>query len=121
MTQPVDHTDARNRAATYQEDGYPAGRWRVPTMAEVTFMVKLSADGKIPTLFSIGSAYWCANGKVEPQQGGGFDPTVGTSGNGPVRCVYDDWYWENSRYPRMAERGNHPNKYNQFIWGDEIN
>jgi hypothetical protein len=121
VTSQISHANARNRAATYQEDGYPAGRWRVPTMAEVAFMVKLSADGKIPTLFSIGSAYWCANGKVEPQQGGGFDPTVGTSGNGPVRCVYDDWYWENSQYPRMASRGNHPNKYNQFTWGDEIN
>ena len=121
VTNQISHTNARNRAATYQEDGYPAGRWRVPTMAEVTFMVKLSADGKIPTLFSNGSAYWCANGKVTPQTGGGVDTTVGTGGNnGPVRCVYDDWYWENSRYPRMAERGNHPNMYNQFTWGDEI-
>lgn len=122
VTQPVDHTGARNRAATYQEDGYPAGRWRVPTMAEVTFMVKLSADGKIPTLFTNGNAYWCANGKVTPLQGGGVNPTVGTGGNnGPVRCVYDDWYWENSQYPRMESRGDHPNKYNQFTWGDEIN
>lgn len=122
VTNQISHTNARNRAATYQEDGYPAGRWRVPTMAEVTFMVKLSADGKIPTLFTNGNAYWCANGKVTPQTGGGVKTTVGTDGNnGPVRCVYDDWYWENSRYPRMASRGDHPNKYNQFTWGDEIN
>ena len=121
VTQPVDHTDARNRAATYQEDGYPAGRWRVPTMAEVQFIIKLSADGKIPTLFNNGSAYWCANGQVTPKTGGGFTPNVGTSGNYSVRCVYDDWYWEYSQYPRMESRGEHPNKYNQFTWGDETN
>ena len=121
VTQKVSHTDARNRAATYQEDGYPAGRWRVPTMAEVQFIIKLSADGKIPTLFNNGSAYWCANGQVTPLTGGGFTPNVGTSGTYAVRCVYDDWYWEYSRWPRMASRGDHPNKYNQFTWGDEIN
>lgn len=120
VTNSISHANAINRAATYQEDGYPAGRWRVPTMAEVLFMVKLSADGKIPTLFSAGSAYWCANGKVTPQNGGGVNTSVGTSGNnGPVRCVYDDWYWESSQYPRMESRGEHPNKYNQFTWGDE--
>ena len=119
MTQQVSHTNARNRAATYQEDGYPAGRWRVPTMAEVQFIIKLSADGKIPTLFNNGSAYWCANGQVTPQTGGGVTTNVGTSGNYAVRCVYDDWYWEYSQYPRMESRGEHPNKYNQFTWGDE--
>ena len=121
VTNSITHTNAINRAATYQEDGYPAGRWRVPTMAEVQFIIKLSADGKIPELFSTGSAYWCANGKVTPNTGGGFTPSVGTSGNGPVRCVYDDWYWEHSQWPRMASRGNHPNKYDKFTWGDEIN
>lgn len=121
VTQKVSHTDARNRAATYQEDGYPAGRWRVPTMAEVQFIINLSADGKIPTLFNNGSAYWCANGQVTPLTGGGFTPNVGTSGTYAVRCVYDDWYWEYSQWPRMASRGDHPNKYNQFTWGDEIN
>lgn len=119
VTQQVSHTNARNRAATYQEDGYPAGRWRVPTMAEVQFIIKLSADGKIPTLFNNGSAYWCANGQVTPQTGGGVTTNVGTSGNYAVRCVYDDWYWEYSQYPRMESRGEHPNKYNQFTWGDE--
>ena len=120
VTSSISHANAINRAATYQEDGYPAGRWRVPTMAEVLFMVTLSADGKIPTLFSAGSAYWCANGKVTPQNNGEVNTSVGTGGNnGPVRCVYDDWYWEYSKWPRMASRGEHPTKYNQFTWGDE--
>jgi hypothetical protein len=116
----VSHTNAINRAATYQEDGYPAGRWRVPTMAEVKFIIKLSGDGKIPTLFSNGNAYWCANGTVTPNTGG-IKETIGIDGTNSVRCVYDDWYWEHSKWPRMASRGDHPNKYNQFTWGDEVN
>jgi hypothetical protein len=120
VTQPVTHTDAINRAATYQEDGYPAGRWRVPTMAEVKFIIKLSSDGKIPTLFNNGSAYWCSNGTVTPNNSGKISTETGTSGNHGVRCVYDDWYWEHLK-PRMASRGEHPQKYNQFTWGDEVN
>lgn len=120
VTQPVSHTNAYNRAATYQEDGYPAGRWRVPTRAEVKFIIKLSRDGHIPTLFNTGSAYWCANGTVTPNNNSGISETVGTNGTNSVRCVYDDWYWENSLYPRMQSLGNHPSKYNRFTWGDEI-
>lgn len=120
VTQPVTHTNAIDRAATYQEDGYPAGRWRVPTMAEVKFIIKLSRDGKIPRLFNNGSAYWCSNGTVTPNNSGGISTETGTSGNNAVRCVYDDWYWEHSK-PRMASRGEHPQKYNLFTWGDEVN
>ena len=84
-------------------------------------MIKLSADKKIPTLFTANNDYWCADGQVTPNDGG-FTYKGGTVGNddGPVRCVYDDWYWENSPWPRMASPGNHPNKYDQFIWGDEV-
>ena len=112
VTSDVSHDEAVNRAATYQEDGYPAGRWRVPTKAEVRFIIKLSSDGKIPTLFSNGSAYWCANGTVTPKSGGGYTIGTSTSGKRPVRCVYDDWYWEQSAVPRL-------NNYNIFTWGDE--
>ena len=34
-TTGISKEDARKRCASYQEDGYPAGRWRVPTAAEV--------------------------------------------------------------------------------------
>lgn len=112
VTNSITHQNAINRAATYQEDGYPAGRWRVPTMAEVRFIIKLSSDGKIPTLFSEGSKYWCANGSVTPLDGGGYSTSLGTSGNGPVRCVYDDWYWERSAVPRLSN-------FSVFTWGDE--
>ena len=112
VTNQITHQNAINRAASYQEDGYPAGRWRVPTMAEVRFIIKLSSDGKIPTLFSEGSKYWCANGSVTPQDGGGYTTSLSTTGNGPVRCVYDDWYWERSAVPRLS-------KFDVFTWGDE--
>ena len=112
VTNQITHQNAINRAASYQEDGYPAGRWRVPTMAEVLFIIKLSSDGKIPTLFSEGSKYWCANGSVTPQSGGGYATSLGTSGSGPVRCVYDDWYWERSAVPRLSN-------FSVFTWGDE--
>lgn len=108
-----------NRAASYQEDGYPAGRWRVPTKAEIGFVYKLYLDDIIPPLFYGTYAYWSATGKFQYNNG---EPEANDkSGTSPVRCVYDEWYWENSEWPRMTERGNHPNKYNQFTWGDEIN
>ncbi len=114
------YTNTLNRAASYQEDGYPAGRWRVPTMAEIRFVTKLYADRKIPPLFSSGTGYWCATGKVTPSNDGTvrIDRNIGNT-TCAVRCVYDDWYWEHSQWPRMNSRGDHPNKYNQFTWGDE--
>lgn len=48
----ISRTAARRRCATYQEAGRPAGRWRVPTKAEMQYICNLSAKGKIPKLFS---------------------------------------------------------------------
>lgn len=45
-------TAARRRCATYQEAGRPAGRWRLPTQAEMQYICNLSAQGKLPRLFS---------------------------------------------------------------------
>ena len=36
---------AEKRCAAYQENGYPAGRWRVPTEAEIWFMANRSNAG----------------------------------------------------------------------------
>ena len=105
----VSYKDAFNRAASYQEDGYPAGRWRVPTQAEILFVHKLYTDGFIPSLFYGTYAYWSATGKVN-----GNTVTNDTSGESPLRCVYDEWYWENSTL-RLD-----PENYNTFTWGDEI-
>lgn len=113
-TNGIAHGTAKDRCATYQEDGYPAGRWRVPTMGEVKFIIKLSADGKIPRLFNSGGNYWCANGTVTANADGGYTATNDVSGSKFVRCVYDEWYWEKSDYPRLPD-----NKKGTFTWGDE--
>ena len=113
VTNDISYAKAQKRCASYQEDGYPAGRWRLPTQAEIEFIVRLSADGVIPVLFSPGNNYWCAGGRANPIQGGGVTITPSTGNNtGPVRCVYDEWYWENSAYPRL------PGNTVTFTWGD---
>ena len=84
---------AEKRCATYQEDGYPAGRWRVPTYAEIKYIVQLSGWGSIPELYNGDQEYWCVNGKV-PNSGNTFyENTTTIKNGGRVRCVYDTWYW----------------------------
>lgn len=112
VTNDVSYTNAQYRCASYQEDGYPAGRWRLPTQSEVAFICQLSADEIIPTLFSNGNTYWCAGGGVTPNANGTVTITTNTGNNNPVRCVYDEWYWEVSDYPRM------PDQNVTFTWGD---
>ena len=52
-TAPILNYDrAEERCASYQENGYPAGRWRIPTLAEIDFLIKLSDYDHIPELFS---------------------------------------------------------------------
>lgn len=52
-TSPILNYDrAVERCASYQENGYPAGRWRVPTVAEIDFLIRLSDYQHIPELFS---------------------------------------------------------------------
>ena len=113
----VSYEGARKRCASYQEYGYPAGRWRLPTMAEIKFLVKLSADEKIPSLFnttSNNSGYWAAGehmyiGSTNSfMNTNGVSPTVANSSvtysvsdtpySGYVRCVYDTWYWGEDPY-----------------------
>lgn len=110
---------ARRRAASYQEAGYPAGRWRLPTFAEIKFLVKLAEDLKIPRLFGTKTTrwnYWCANGWVEipPKTSSDkahyeFMPEGDSRNNNNerTRFVYDEWYWG----------GETVNK-NIFTWGD---
>ena len=103
---------AVKRCASYQENGYPAGRWRVPTAAEIKFIVGLSVDGIIPSLFTFGrndtEGYWSANGKVIGNAQG--RPELNTNynnSNTAVRCVYDIWYWgdEHSTYSTTFHYG----------------
>lgn len=111
-TTDLSKTNALKRCATYQEDGYPAGRWRLPTRAEVEFISTLSNEGLITRLFgnTTGTtSYWCADGYITVG-GTTVSWTSGTPSSLPVRCVYDEWYWENSDYPTVNK--------NTFTWGD---
>lgn len=94
--------DAEKRCASYQEDGYPAGRWRIPTQAEIEYIVSLSAMKIIPVLFGTEGSdaeakYWSANGAVVVKAKSGSVDSSTDTGDGPVRCVYDYWYWGDER------------------------
>lgn len=86
---------AVSRAAVYQEAGYPAGRWRIPTEAEMAFIVARQQDGTIPDLYVAGSDYWSGSGRLMNISSSGTKITM-KDGNGDrqsVRFVYDLWYW----------------------------
>lgn len=113
--------DARRRCASYQEDGYPAGRWRLPTMAEVLYITTLSQKSMIPELFTfdrsaaLDKSYWCASGKIDGVYGVPTYFSGTTDDNRWVRCVYDEWYWSGMTYNNQdAERVD----ISTFTWGD---
>lgn len=127
---------ARRRCASYQEAGYPAGRWRLPTKAEIEYVVKLSNKRKIPILFGLPYAkneqtnqdhlpsyarYYTTTGPILLTNDGydnltlTDDPSTAEGGRA-VRCVYDDWYW-------YKDDGVTPDKLSPttttFTWGDK--
>ncbi len=95
-TIPVNRQGARRRMATYQELNCPAGRWRLPTVGELEYIVSLSNSGKIPLLYTPGDAYWTSRGAYMITSDGisYADPQPEKAS---VRGVYDEWYW--SQYP----------------------
>lgn len=118
----MSYEGAVKRCASYQEYGYPAGRWRLPTLAEIEFLQELNADGKIPSLFEVIeestyiSGYWAAGEEiyVNPDFVDVSGATLNLVEDGvnkffqytkagaskkyqaSVRCVYDTWYWGES-------------------------
>lgn len=123
--------EAVYRCASYQEDGYPAGRWRVPTLAEVQFISTLSTLGRIPYLFGLNSTttssdsyYRTASGWVHVNNYTGNvrnnsnqtvkgpiaeEWTRNTPTSGVSRCVYDEWFWGDEQITNK----------DRFTWGDE--
>lgn len=89
----LDQAEAERRCAAYQEDGYYAGRWRLPTKAEILYATQLSVWEVIPPLFSDGMNYWSAQGCVTIDGNTVKDNATTPSGQRVVRCVYDTWYW----------------------------
>ena len=113
----------KRRCASYQEDGYPAGRWRLPTKAEFQFILTQINYENLPQVYLSTYSYWCAHGLGSPDNNGLVQMQyVGrvTSGQTFVRCVYDEWYWENSETYRLgttnADGTFTPS--NTFTWGD---
>lgn len=114
LTSDISYANAQRRCASYQEDGYPAGRWRVPTAAELSYIVKLSAEGYITILFNDGGRYWAADEDYYVPDYSDGSVTRGTSYTSAyVRCVYDDWYWGSDRLTSSGST-----TLTTFTWGD---
>lgn len=113
----------KRRCASYQEDGYPAGRWRLPTKAEFQFILTQINYGNLPQVYLSSYDYWCAHGLGSPNNDGVVEMQyVGRVGSGQtfVRCVYDEWYWENSETYRLGTTNANGTftPSNTFTWGD---
>lgn len=129
---------ARKRCATYQEYGYPAGRWRLPTVGEIKFVQHLSNNNLVPKVFQRGADYVTAFGVYRFPANGNEYPN---GSDGRIRCVYDDWYWvkedgspDNIKPNRLnydpsgkevdidftdIYRGGGSVNGNVFVWGDK--
>ena len=111
-----DADGAALRCASYQEDGFPAGRWRLPTTAEILFIVELQNKKKIKALFYGGNTYSSATDKIKVNDNNSYEWNNGAT-KPSVRCVYDDWYWGSKREAIVDPdkvAGDH-----KFTWGDE--
>lgn len=129
--------NARMRCASYCEYGFPAGRWRMPTLGEFYIIKEMADNGVIPKLFADNTVYFTAQGPYYVENGtikeasGDMGGKKGTSTTGTVRCVYDDWYWVKADgtpdrvYPNYVNTTTNTydfsNLYNGgqiFFWGD---
>jgi len=118
VTYVVTKNGAQRRCASYQENGRKAGRWRLPTTAEIEYIANLSCNKYIPFLFGTANntgnnpaKYWCASGAVNVYNDTG-NPRVTTSDDTnprAVRCVYDEWYWGDDVLEDKTK----------FTWGDK--
>ena len=111
----------KKRCASYQEDGYPAGRWRLPTEAEFKFILSMVnrkvnnvSSPMLPEMYILGANYWCAHGLGYVQNNGTVKMSYisHTDDGESTRCVYDDWYWG-------SERALTGEAKKTFTWGDE--
>lgn len=105
--------EAVRRGATYQEAGYPAGRWRLPTEAEIAFIVARQKEGVIPVLYATNDYYWSGSGRLvyiptaADAEISFSNPSASTSES--CRFVYDLWYWGDEP---AATNVYHPNGHN---------
>jgi hypothetical protein len=102
-------TSAKYRCAAYQEAGYPAGRWRLPTPAELQVVARLCVEKKIANIFYSRLIYATSNGAYRYNDTTQTIDPVDEIPNS-ARCVYDIWYWKD----KLANE--HKSK---FIWAAE--
>lgn len=124
----LNRQNARRRAAAFQEMGYPAGRWRLPTWGEVRFIVDLSDTGKIPRLFGVyvndNWHYWCAQGAVKVPGKPSYPAKSVLEKDWDVtkaeraRFVYDEWYWGSETLKSNGNKPNDGKPIYEFTWGD---
>ena len=102
---------AVKRAATYQEAGYPAGRWRLPTEAEMSYIVARQMDSTIPGLYATNIQYWSGSGRLMTTNTSGNNTFSNPSSNTSESCryVYDLWYWGDTPTTTNVY---HPNGHN---------
>ena len=108
---------AAMRCASYQEAGYPAGRWRLPTTAEINFVISLQQKGAIQNIFYGGNYYYSSTDQVQNQATINVRAIDWNSSSftGSVRCVYDEWYWGSE--PEARKNTSFSGGY-EFTWGD---
>lgn len=99
-------TNGKYRCAGYQENGYPAGRWRLPTPAEILYVGRLGAEGKVEGIFVNNVVYLSSNGGYRYLENNGGSVTKEGDTSATLRCVYDLWYWKDKC-----------NNVTNFIWG----
>lgn len=117
VTYQINRTAAERRCASYQENGRPAGRWRLPTAAEIEYICRLSNKQYIPYLFGTEedeANYWCASGGIDVYNYAA-NPRVEivatySGERRAVRCVYDEWFWESDTLTNKRT----------FTWGDRL-
>lgn len=115
--------EAVKRGATYQEAGYPAGRWRLPSEAEIAFIVARQRDGVIPNLYATDDYYWAGSGLMVYIPTSTTAPITFCTNDEAVadmsarnkstkfscRFVYDLWYWGDTP---ASSNVYHPNGHN---------
>ena len=117
--------------ASLQEDGFPAGRWRLPTIAEVQYIIYLQGQGAIQEIFSSSSSCYATASYGNADKSRRITLSLNETNKSliwnnvaekiSVRCVYDDWYWGSEREAVKATgtAANTPGGEYAFTWGDK--
>lgn len=135
-TENLIRENARRRCAALQDNGFPAGRWRLPTIGELYFFKMLQRKKILPEIFVSSRAYWSAQ-YLAKFSFDNADIRLYPLNDLPsdhkfARCVYDDWYWvkDDGLTPDIIENNtdkiNLVSGYNtdgdireMFVWGDK--